>query len=125
MEVDLTVLDPPDTSSPMSSPELAFASSSASTLSTSSSSLFGSGPVSARGDFDPSYPTIRFEGSSKGVHSGTSKIRGTVQMMRDGTVRWNFVSTVLVFPSIFSSFLALFPLPLLTRFHLPHFYVHC
>lgn len=89
MEVDLHVVDPADSSSPVSSPS---PSSSAS----STPSLFA--PDSSDSDnWDPSYPVIHFYGSSQGVHSGASKIKGTVRMMREGTVRWNFVSTVLMF----------------------------
>ncbi|GJE87834.1 F-box protein [Phanerochaete sordida] len=94
MEVDLKVLDPIDPSSPMSSPDLPTSSRPAAAFFASGSSLFGTSAPSARGDTHPQYPPIRFEGSSKGVHSGTSKIRGTVQMLRDGTVRWNFILCV-------------------------------
>ena len=45
-------------------------------------------------DIDDAYPTIHFTGKSRGVHSGLSRMAGTVQMLRGGTVRWNFVSTV-------------------------------
>ena len=87
MEVDLHVLDPPDSSSPTSSPSLSSPGSS-------DSSLFSGTDPTGPEEWDPKYPPIHFTGSSRGVHSGTSKIRGTVRMMREGVVRWNFVSTV-------------------------------
>lgn len=83
MEVDLEVVDPED-----------WLSSTPSNNSTSSGGNLIGGVNNNTGDYDPSYPTIHFTGSSRGVHSGTSNIKGTVRKMRDGAIRWNFVSTV-------------------------------
>lgn len=72
MEVDLAVVDPsePPPSEPFTSRH------------------------EANLEFDDAYPEIHFTGKSRGVHSGLSKMTGSVRMLRGGTVRWNFVSTV-------------------------------
>ncbi len=52
-------------------------------------------PVSAAGEADdPRFPTLYFEGHSRGPHTSTASIRGTVSTLADGAIRWQFVSIV-------------------------------
>lgn len=50
-------------------------------------------PVCAAGEAgDPRFPTLYFEGHSRGPHTSTASIRGTVSTLADGAIRWQFVS---------------------------------
>ena len=45
---------------------------------------------------DPSRPPITFEGTMRGFNSDETLnrvVRGTVRAMKDGNIRWSFVST--------------------------------
>ncbi|KAI0374541.1 hypothetical protein BV20DRAFT_961744 [Pilatotrama ljubarskyi] len=42
---------------------------------------------------DPAFPTLYFEGHSRGPHSSVATIRGKVSTLADGAIRWQFVTT--------------------------------
>ncbi|KAI0358993.1 hypothetical protein OH77DRAFT_1587289 [Trametes cingulata] len=42
---------------------------------------------------DPAFPTLYFEGHSRGPHSSAATIRGKVSTLADGAIRWQFVTT--------------------------------
>ncbi|KAI0639024.1 hypothetical protein C8Q77DRAFT_1152037 [Trametes polyzona] len=42
---------------------------------------------------DARFPTLYFEGHSRGPHASRASIRGTVSTLADGAVRWQFVTT--------------------------------
>ncbi|OSD05846.1 hypothetical protein PYCCODRAFT_1405781 [Trametes coccinea BRFM310] len=50
-------------------------------------------PVTDEAVDDPAFPTLYFEGRSRGPHASVASIRGRVSTLADGAIRWQFVTT--------------------------------
>ncbi|CDO72735.1 hypothetical protein BN946_scf184990.g18 [Trametes cinnabarina] len=50
-------------------------------------------PVTDEAVDDPAFPTLYFEGHSRGPHASVASIRGRVSTLADGAIRWQFVTT--------------------------------
>ncbi|KAI9059663.1 hypothetical protein FKP32DRAFT_1657569 [Trametes sanguinea] len=50
-------------------------------------------PVTDDAVDDPAFPTLYFEGRSRGPHASVASIRGRVSTLADGAIRWEFVTT--------------------------------